>query len=33
VDIYPVVAKILGLEYTEKIDGTKQLANEVLLKK
>ncbi|MGZ3776655.1 MAG: alkaline phosphatase family protein [Mucilaginibacter sp.] len=33
VDIYPVVTKILGLEYTEKIDGTKQLANEVLLQK
>jgi hypothetical protein len=33
VDIYPLVTEILGLKYTEKIDGTKELANEVLLKK
>lgn len=33
VDIYPVVTQILGLNYAEKIDGTKHLANEVLLKK
>jgi hypothetical protein len=32
IDIYPMVAQILGLNYTEKIDGTKQLAKEVLLK-
>jgi predicted AlkP superfamily pyrophosphatase or phosphodiesterase len=30
VDIYPLITSILGLTYTEKIDGTKQLANEVL---
>lgn len=33
VDIYPMITRILGLDYSEKIDGTKQLANEVLLKK
>jgi predicted AlkP superfamily pyrophosphatase or phosphodiesterase len=33
VDIYPMITRILGLDYTEKIDGTKHLANEVLLKK
>ena len=33
VDIYPLVTQILGLTYTEKIDGAKELANEVLLKK
>jgi len=33
VDIYPLVTQILGLTYTEKIDGTGELANEVLLKK
>ncbi len=33
VDIYPMIARILGLDYTEKIDGTKHLANGVLLKK
>jgi predicted AlkP superfamily pyrophosphatase or phosphodiesterase len=33
VDIYPVVTQILGLSDTEKIDGTKHLAEEVLLKK
>ena len=30
VDIYPLVAQILGLNITDKIDGTKELANEVL---
>lgn len=29
-DVYPVVAKILGLNYTEKIDGTIQLADRIL---
>lgn len=33
IDIYPMITKILGLTYTEKIDATKQLANEVLLQK
>jgi len=32
VDIYPLVTQLLGLTYTETIDGTKELANEVLLK-
>jgi predicted AlkP superfamily pyrophosphatase or phosphodiesterase len=32
-DIYPLVTQLLGLTYTDKIDGTKELANEVLLKK
>ena len=32
VDIYPLVTTILGLNITEKIDGTDELANEVLLK-
>ncbi len=31
--IYPLVTEILGLTYTDKIDGTKELANEVLLEK
>ena len=30
VDVYPVIARILGLSYTEKIDGTKIVADEVL---
>ncbi len=30
VDIYPLVTRILGLTYTEKIDGTDELANEAL---
>jgi len=30
VDVYPVVAKILGLNYTEKIDGSTQLADRIL---
>ena len=33
VDVYPVVTQILGLKTTEKIDGTKQLAEKILLKK
>jgi len=33
VDIYPLVTQILGLTYIDKIDGTKELADEVLLKK
>ncbi len=33
VDLYPMITRILGLDYTEKIDGSKQLANEVLFKK
>jgi hypothetical protein len=32
VDIYPMICKILGLNYTEKIDGTRQLANKILVK-
>lgn len=31
VDIYPLVTQILGLRYTDKIDGTRELADEVLL--
>ncbi len=30
VNIYPVVARILGLTYTDKIDGTTELADEIL---
>ncbi len=33
VDIYPLVTQILGLTYTDKIEGTKELANEVLINK
>jgi predicted AlkP superfamily pyrophosphatase or phosphodiesterase len=33
VDIYPLVTRLLGLTFTDKIDGTPELANEVLLKK
>ncbi len=33
VDIFPLVSQILGLNYTFKVDGTKQLAHEVLFKK
>lgn len=33
VDIYPLITQILGLTYTEKIDGTTELADKVLLKK
>ena len=32
VDIFPLVAEILGLKYTFKVDGTRHLANEVLKK-
>lgn len=32
IDIYPMVAQILGLQHTEKIDGSKQLAKEALIK-
>jgi len=32
VDVYPLITDILGLTYTDKIDGTKQLANKVLVK-
>ncbi|HEY9001333.1 MAG TPA: ectonucleotide pyrophosphatase/phosphodiesterase [Mucilaginibacter sp.] len=32
VDIFPLVAEILGLKYTFKVDGTKHLANVVLKK-
>ena len=30
VDVYPVVTKILGLDYSEKIDGTTQLAGKIV---
>lgn len=30
VEVYPLITTILGLNYTEKIDGTKKLANEIL---
>ncbi|MDB5133701.1 MAG: phosphodiesterase [Mucilaginibacter sp.] len=33
VNLFPMVSDILGLNYTFKVDGTKQLAHEVLLKK
>ena len=32
VDIYPLVTDILGLKITEKIDGTDELAKQVLVK-
>ena len=32
VDVFPLITDILGLTYTDKIDGTKKLADEVLLK-
>ncbi|WP_295648876.1 ectonucleotide pyrophosphatase/phosphodiesterase [uncultured Mucilaginibacter sp.] len=32
VDVYPLITDILGLTYTEKIDGTKEIADKVLLK-
>lgn len=32
VDIFPMVSDILGLKYNFKVDGTKQLAHDVLLK-
>jgi predicted AlkP superfamily pyrophosphatase or phosphodiesterase len=31
VDIYPLVTRLLGLKYTEKIDGTNELAKKVLI--
>lgn len=33
VNIFPMISQILGLNYLFKVDGTKQLANEVLIKK
>jgi predicted AlkP superfamily pyrophosphatase or phosphodiesterase len=33
VNIFPMVSDILGLNYTFKVDGTRQLAHEVLLRK
>jgi len=30
VNVYPVVAKILGLSYTEKIDGTESLSSAIV---
>jgi predicted AlkP superfamily pyrophosphatase or phosphodiesterase len=33
VDLFPMISRLLGLNYTFKVDGTKQLANEVLIKK
>jgi hypothetical protein len=30
VDVYPLVTQILGLTYTDKIDGTQELAGKVL---
>lgn len=30
VDIFPMINQILGLTYTNKVDGTKKLANEIL---
>jgi predicted AlkP superfamily pyrophosphatase or phosphodiesterase len=30
VDVFPMINQILGLTYTEKVDGTKKLANEIL---
>ena len=32
VDVYPLITTILGLNYTEKIDGTKEVADEILKK-
>jgi hypothetical protein len=32
VDIYPLVTQLLGLRITDKIDGTTELADEVLLR-
>jgi predicted AlkP superfamily pyrophosphatase or phosphodiesterase len=32
VDVFPVVSKMLGLSYTDKIDGTGELANKILVK-
>jgi len=33
VDVYPMIAKLLGLTYTEQIDGTIELADKVLVEK
>ena len=33
VDLYPMITQILGLTITDKIDGTSELANEVLIQK
>jgi hypothetical protein len=30
VNVYPVVAKILALEFTDKIDGTRELAEKIV---
>jgi predicted AlkP superfamily pyrophosphatase or phosphodiesterase len=32
VDVFPVVSRILGLSYTDKIDGTNAVANQILVK-
>lgn len=32
VDVYPLIAKILGLEITEEIDGTTKVADQILVK-
>ena len=32
VDVYPIVTEILGLSYTENIDGTKKVATKILKK-
>lgn len=31
VNVYPIITRILGLHYTNKIDGTAEVANEVLM--
>jgi predicted AlkP superfamily pyrophosphatase or phosphodiesterase len=33
VDVYNMISQILGLNITEKVDGTKQLADKILMKK
>ena len=33
IDIFPMITDILGLNYNFKVDGTRQLAHEILLKK
>jgi hypothetical protein len=30
VDVFPMINQLLGLKYDAKVDGTKQLANEIL---
>lgn len=32
VDVFPMVSRILGLNYADKIDGTENLANQILVK-